>query len=308
MKKVLIATQKPFAREGVDCIKEIFGKKEGYELEILEKYEEEAQFVEAVKDANALIIRSDKVTENIISAAKKLEVIVRAGAGYDNIDLSAASDQGIVAMNTPGQNSNAVAELAIGMMLFNARNGYDGTPGFELRDKKLGIHAYGNVGRFVAHIARGFEMKVYAFDPFVPKDLIERDGVNYVPDVDDIYSICQYVSVHIPFNDNTEQSINYGLLSKMPEGAVLVNTARKEIINEDDLVKLYKERDDFAYLSDIAPDCKDVIESKYKDRCFFTPKKMGAQTTEANVNAGVAAAHQIIGYFEKNDKTFQVNK
>ncbi len=308
MKKVLIATKKPFAREGVDCIKEIFGKKEGYELNILENYESEDQFVDAVSDANALIIRSDKVTENIMSAAKNLEVIVRAGAGYDNIDLRAASDQGIVAMNTPGQNSNAVAELAVGMMVFFARNQFNGKPGHELRDKKLGIHAYGNVGRYVAHIARGFEMKVYAFDPFVPKDLMERDGVNYVPDVDDIYSICQYVSVHIPCNDNTERSINYGLLSKMPEDAVLVNTARKEVINEDDLMKMFEERDDFAYLSDIAPDCKDQIASKYDGRFFFTPKKMGAQTTEANVNAGIAAAHQIIGYLEKGDKTFQVNK
>jgi D-3-phosphoglycerate dehydrogenase len=255
-----------------------------------------------------MIIRSDKATKEVIEAAKNLKVIVRAGAGYDNIDLDAATANNVVAMNTPGQNSNAVAELALGMMVYLARNGYNGKPGTELRGKKLGIHAYGNVGRYVAEIARGFGMSVYAFDPFVDKEKIQADGVTPVDSVEELYSTCQYISLHIPANDKTKKSINFELLNKMPENAVLVNTARKEVIDEDGILKLMDERPDFKYISDIAPDCAHVFEEKYEGRFFFTPKKMGAQTAEANINAGIAAVNQIIAFFESGDETFRVNK
>jgi D-3-phosphoglycerate dehydrogenase len=210
-------------------------------------------------------------------------------------------------MNTPGQNSNAVAELALGMMVFQARNQYNGTAGTELKGKSLGIHAYGNVGRYVANIAKGFGMEVKAFDPFVEKSAIEKDGVTAVDSVEELYSTCQYISLHIPANDKTKKSINFELLNKMPIGATLVNTARKEVIHEEELLKLMEAREDFTYISDIAPDCKADFEAKYPGRFFFTPKKMGAQTAEANINAGVAAANQIVGFINKGDITFKVN-
>jgi D-3-phosphoglycerate dehydrogenase len=307
MKKILIATQKPFAPVAVSKMKEIAESK-GYTVETFEKYAEQSDLVNAVSDCDAMIIRSDKATKEVIEAAKNLKVIVRAGAGYDNIDLDAATANNVVAMNTPGQNSNAVAELALGMMVYLARNGYNGKPGTELRGKKLGIHAYGNVGRYVAEIARGFGMSVYAFDPFVDKEKIQADGVTPVDSVDELYSTCQYISLHIPANDKTKKSINFELLNKMPENAVLVNTARKEVIDEDGILKLMDERPDFKYISDIAPDCAHVFEEKYEGRFFFTPKKMGAQTAEANINAGIAAVNQIIAFFESGDETFRVNK
>jgi D-3-phosphoglycerate dehydrogenase len=288
-------------------MKEIAESK-GYTVETFEKYAEQFDLVNAVSDCDAMIIRSDKATKEVIEAAKNLKVIVRAGAGYDNIDLDAATANNVVAMNTPGQNSNAVAELALGMMVYLARNGYNGKPGTELRGKKLGIHAYGNVGRYVAEIARGFGMSVYAFDPFVDKEKIQADGVTPVDSVDELYSTCQYISLHIPANDKTKKSINFELLNKMPENAVLVNTARKEVIDEDGILKLMDERPDFKYISDIAPDCAHVFEEKYEGRFFFTPKKMGAQTAEANINAGIAAVNQIIAFFESGDETFRVNK
>lgn len=306
MKKVLVATVKPFAPAAIDNMKDLFNKA-GYELVLLEKYDGQQALIDAVKDVDALVIRSDKVTKEVIDAAENLKIVVRGGAGYDNVDLDAATKKDIVVMNTPGQNSNAVAELALGMMVYLARNKFNGKAGTELRGKKLGIHAYGNVGKYVAQIAKGFGMELYAFDPFVDKTYIENNGVNSVDSAEELYSKCNYVSLHIPSNEKTKGSIGYELLSKMPSKAVLVNTARKEVINEDELLKTFEARDDFAYISDIAPDCKDEIEQKYEGRCFFTPKKMGAQTAEANINAGIAAANQIVNFFEKGDTTFKVN-
>jgi len=306
-KKVLVATVKPFAEAAVEKIKKILSEN-GYEFKLLEKYKNNDELLDAVSDVNAIIIRSDKVTKEVISAAGNLEIVVRAGAGYDNVDLGFAKDNGVVVMNTPGQNSNAVAELAIGMMIYNARNGFNGTAGIELKGKTLGIHAYGNVGRSIAKIAFGFGMKIYAFDPFIENEIIEKDGVIAVDSVEDLYKNCQYVSLHIPANEKTKNSINYDLLKLMPENATLVNTARKEVVCEESLKKILKERGDFNYLSDIAPDCREDLEKEYKERVFFTPKKMGAQTFEANVNAGVAAVNQIINYFNNGDTKFQVNK
>jgi D-3-phosphoglycerate dehydrogenase / 2-oxoglutarate reductase len=307
MKKILVATQKPFAPEAVKGIEAVC-KKAGYEFLLLENYANQQDFVNAVADVNAIIIRSDLVTAEVIEAAKNLEVVVRAGAGYDNVDLEAATKHNVVVMNTPGQNSNAVAELALGMMVFMARGGFNGKSGTELKEKTIGIHAYGNVGKHVARIAKGFGMKVYAFDPFIEKSAIEADGVIAMGSAEEMYKACQYISLHIPANDKTKKSIGKKLLGSMPQNACLVNTARKEVINEAELLELMAERKDFSYLSDIAPDCADDFASKYEGRYFFTPKKMGAQTEEANVNAGIAAIDQIVAMFEKGDKTFQVNK
>ena len=307
MAKVLIATEKPFAATAVNQIKQIAANA-NYELILLEKYTEKSELINAVTDVDAMIIRSDKADKEVLGAAKNLKIIVRAGAGYDNIDLEAATANNIVAMNTPGQNSNAVAELALGMMVYIARGLFNGKPGTELRDKKLGIHAYGAVGKYVAEIAKGFGMECYAFDPFIPQETIEKDGIIAIKTAEELYSTCQYVSLHIPANEHTKKSINYDLLSRMPKNAVLVNTARKEVIHEDDLVKIMAEREDFRYVSDIEPDNKEVFIEKFEGKYFFTPKKMGAQTAEANINAGVAAIKQIIGFIENNDRTFQVNK
>jgi len=305
--KVLVATEKPFHPDAVKGIRDICGEA-GYEMALLESYGDAAEFIAAVADADALIIRSDKVTPAVIAAADRLKIVVRAGAGYDNVDLEAASARNMVVMNTPGQNANAVAELALGMMVYLARNGYNGKAGTELRGKSLGIHAFGNVGRDVARIAKGFGMDVYAFDPFISDAAIQAEGVTPLGSVEDLYSRCQYVSLHIPANEKTRGSINADLLGSMPAGAVLVNTARKEVICEESLLKVFETRPDFAYISDIAPDRKDEIVEKFPGRFFFTPKKMGAQTAEANINAGLAAIRQIIGFFEKDDRTFQVNR
>lgn len=307
MPKILVATVKPFAPVAVEQIKKIV-EEAGYQFALLEKYEDADELKRAVADVDALIVRSDKVTSEVINAAPKLKIVVRAGAGYDNIDLKAATEKGVVVMNTPGQNSNAVAELALGMMVYLARNQFNGKPGTELKGKTLGLHAYGHVGKRVAEIAKGFGMPLYAFDPFIPKEIIEKDGVEAVPSIEELYATCQYVSLHIPANEKTIKSINYELLSRMPRNAVLVNTARKEIIDEEGLLKMFAERPDFKYISDIAPDCAAEIAEKYPGRFFFTPKKMGAQTAEANINAGIAAAKQIVNFFEKGDRTFQVNK
>lgn len=307
MKKILIATEKPFAAVAVEGIKDVFNQA-GYEVVMLEKYSDPADLLNAVKDVDGMIIRSDKVTDKVIDAAGNLKIVVRAGAGYDNIDLGAATQKGVVAMNTPGQNSNAVAELAFGMMLYNIRNSFNGTSGTELRGKSIGIHAYGNVGQYVATIAKGFGMTVYAHDPFLKKEEIEKDKVIAVDTVEELYKTCQYISLHIPANEKTKKSINYQLLSQMPKGGTLVNTARKEVVCEEGLMQMMQQRSDFCYLSDLAPDCKDEMENKYADRVVFTAKKMGAQTAEANINAGLAAARQIVNFFEKNDTTYQVNK
>ena len=306
MPKVLVATEKPFAPEAVERIREII-ENAGYEFALLEKYTDASDLHNAVEDADALIIRSDKVDTDVMQAANKLKIVVRAGAGYDNIDLQAASAKEVVAMNTPGQNSNAVAELAVGMMVFMARNQLNGTSGSELKDKTIGIHAYGYVGKIVARIAKGFGMVVSAFDPFLEDSIFEEDDVTRVKTVEELYSSCQYISLHIPANDSTKKSINYDLLMKMPKGATLVNTARKEVIDEDSLQRILKERSDFKYISDIAPDNGPELKSEYPENCFFTPKKMGAQTSEANINAGVSAAKQIVKFLEKGDITFKVN-
>lgn len=307
MTKVLVATEKPFAPEAVEQIKAVF-EEANFECSFFEKYSGQNELIAAVKDADALIVRSDKITPEVIEAAGKLKIVVRAGAGFDNVNLEAASKNGVVVMNTPGQNSNAVAELALGLMVYQARNQFSGTSGTELLGKKLGIHAYGNVGKHVARIAKGFGMEVFAFDPFVSKESIEADGVQVCDTVEGMYEVCDFVSLHIPANEHTKQSINHKLLSRMKNEAILINTARKEVINEDDLVKIFAEKENFRYLSDIAPNNAATIIEKYADRCFFSPKKMGAQTAEANINAGIAAAKQIIGFIVKGDTTFQVNK
>lgn len=307
MTKVLIATDKPFAPVAVKGIRKVV-EEAGFELNLLENYTSQDDFIKAIADADAVIIRSDKATKEVIDAGSHLKIIVRAGAGYDNIDLAAATARGVVAMNTPGQNSNAVAELALGMMIYYARNFYNGKSGSELMGKKLGIHAYGYVGKNVARIARGFGMEVYAFDPFIPRQEIEKDGVKWVATVEELYQTCNFISLHIPANSQTKQSINFALLSKMPAPACLINTARAEVIHEQDLLKMFQERKDFAYLSDVEPTNKAEIEAGFKAKFFCTPKKMGAQTEEANINAGIAAAKQIVNFIKHGDKTFQVNK
>ncbi len=305
--KVLVATDKPFAKVAVDGIrKEI--EAAGYELVLLEKYGEKAKLLEAVKDVNAIIIRSDVIDAEVFDAAKELKIVVRAGAGFDNVDLAAATAHGVCVMNTPGQNSNAVAELVFGLLVYAVRNFYNGTSGTELKGKKLGIHAFGNVGRNVARVAKGFGMDVYAFDAFCPKDVIEAAGVHAVDSVDELYKNCDVVSLHIPATAETKNSINYALVNQMPKGAILVNTARKEVINEAELIKLMEERTDIKYVTDIMPVANDEFASKFAGRYFSTPKKMGAQTAEANINAGIAAAKQIVGFFKEGCEKFRVNK
>lgn len=305
--KVLVATEKPFAKVAIDGIKNVIDQA-GYELVLLEKYTDKAQLLEAVADANAIIIRSDIVDAEVLAAAKELKIVVRAGAGYDNVDLQAATAAGICVMNTPGQNANAVAELALGMMVYGVRNLYNGTSGTELMGKKLGIHAYGNVGRNVARIAKGFGMDIYAFDAYCPKEVIEKDGVTALDSVEELYSTCDIVSLHIPATAETKNSINYDLLNKMPKGAMLVNTARKEVINEAEVIKLMEDRCDFRYMTDIMPAANADFAEKFAGRYFSTPKKMGAQTAEANINAGIAAANQIVGFLRDGINKFQVNK
>lgn len=307
MTKVLLATEKPFAASAVAEIRKVV-EDAGYELALLEKYTDVTQFHAAVADADALIIRSDLVTPEVLDAAKKLKIVVRAGAGYDNVDLAAATAHGVVVENTPGQNANAVAELALGMMVYLARGLFNGKSGYELKGKKLGLHAYGAVARRVGEIAQGFGMDVYAYDPYISKEVMEKGHVTPVDSLEALYSTCHYVSLHIPATAETKGSVNYGLLSTMPAPAVLVNTARKEVVNEADLLKMFENRKDFAYIADVAPDCAAEIAEKFAGRYYFTPKKMGAQTEEANVNAGIAAAVQIHKFFANGDKTFQVNK
>lgn len=305
--KVLVATDKPFAKVAVEGIRNIV-EKAGFELALLEKYTDVNDFYAAVADADALIVRSDKVTQEVIDHAKNLKIVVRAGAGYDNLDLAACTAKNIVAMNTPGQNSNAVAELALGMMVFMARNQFNPGTGAELLGKNVGIHAYGNVGTLVAKIAKGFGMNIYAFDPFVAKEAMEAEGVIVCGTVEELYAKCHYVSLHIPANDKTKKSIGYDLLSKMPKGGTLINTARKEVINEEELVKVMEERTDIKFASDIAAGNQAELAEKFGTRAFATPKKMGAETAEANVNAGLASANQIVNFLKNGDKTYQVNK
>ncbi len=305
--KILLATEKPFAPAALAQVREVV-EKSGHVLALLEKYEKAQQLQDAAKDVDGLIVRSDTVDSMLIATASKLKIVVRAGAGYDNLDLDACTERNIVAMNTPGQNSNAVAELAFAMMLYVARGGFDGKTGFELYNKTIGIHAFGNVGKHVARIARGFGMHVYAFDPFVKKSEISDAGVEPVDSIEELYSKCQYVSLHIPANESTKNSVGERLISLMPKDAVLVNTARKEVINETELLAMMEKRPDLKYISDIAPDNASAFAEKFSGRYFFTPKKMGAQTKEANINALVAAARQIVDFFATGNETFRVNK
>jgi len=305
--KILVATEKAFAPVAIKLIREVTDAA-GHQLALLENYKDVTELLSAVADADALIVRSDLVTAQVLDAAKKLRIVVRAGAGYDNLDLAACTAHKVVAMNTPGQNSNAVAELAFEMMLYQARGGFAGKSGSELRGKSLGLHAFGNVGKYMAEIAKGFGMDVHAFDPFVNEDDMKKAGVKSCKSADELYSKCQYISMHMPANDKTKKSVGFDLLKKMPKDAVLVNTARKEIIDEESLLKIFAERPDFKYLSDVEPDARAVFEEKYKGRFIFTAKKMGAQTEEANINAGVAAARQIADYFKTGNEKFKVNK
>lgn len=305
--KVLVATDKPFAAEAVAGIKNAV-EAAGYQLVLLEKYTEKQQLLDAVANADAAIIRSDIFDKEVLDAAKNLKIVVRAGAGFDNIDLDAATANNICVMNTPGQNANAVAELALGLAVYAVRNFYNGTSGTELMGKKLGIHAYGNVGRNVARVAKGFGMEVYAYDPFLSVEAIEKEGVKAVKSAEDLYTTCQFVSLHIPATAETKNSINHALLSKMPKNALLINTARKEVINETEIVKLMEERKDFKYVTDIMPGNHAEMAEKFAGRYFSTPKKMGAQTAEANTNAGIAAANQIVDFVKNGNEKFRVNK
>ena len=305
--KLLVATEKPFAKIAVDGIREVT-EKAGYELALLEKYTDKSQLLSAIADADAVIIRSDIIDAEVLDAAKKLRIVVRAGAGYDNIDLNAATAHNVVAMNTPGQNSNAVAELALGLMVMAVRNMYNGTSGTELKGKKLGIHAFGNVGRNVARIAQGFGMDIYAYDAYCPDEAMLSAGVKPVHSAEELYSTCDIVSLHIPATDETKNSINAALVNRMPKGGLLVNTARKEVINETELIELMKTRTDLKYVADVMPAADEQFRTLFADRYFATPKKMGAQTAEANINAGIAAAKQIVDYFTTGNTRFQVNK
>ena len=307
MKKVLVATEKPFASVAVDGIGKVLAEA-GYELALLEKYTSKAELLEAVSDVDALIVRSDKVDAEVLNAAQKLKIVVRAGAGYDNIDLDSATSHGVVALNTPGQNSNAVAELVLGLLVYAVRNFYNGKAGTELKGKKLGILAFGNVGRNVARIAKGFEMEVLAYDAFCPSDVIEAAGVKAVGSTAELFEQSDIVSLHIPATPETVKSINAELVGKLPKGGILINTARKEVVDETSLISLMTNRTDIKYITDIKPDADPEFNEKFADRYFATPKKMGAQTAEANINAGLAAANQIVAFFKDGVTRFQVNK
>ena len=304
--KILVATEKPFAAAAVEGIEKV-AQEEGHEIVLLEKYQEKQQLLDAVADVDAMIVRSDKVDKEVLDAAKNLKIVVRAGAGYDSIDTAYAKEKGVVVENTPGQNSNAVAELVFGLLVFTVRNFFNGKSGSELKGKKLGILAFGNVGRNVARIAKGFDMDIYAYDEYCPKDVIEQSGVHAVDSRDDLFKTCDVVSLHIPATPETKSSINYDVVNQMKKGGILLNTARKEVIDEEGLLKLLAEREDLKYITDIKPDADEAFK-KFEGRYFSTPKKMGAQTAEANINAGIAAAKQIGAFFKDGCTKFQVNK
>lgn len=304
--KVLIATAKPFAAEAVQGIKKEF-EGTGHEVVLLEKYETNEQFLDAVKDVDAMIVRSDKITAEVLDAAKNLKIVVRAGAGFDSIDCQYAKEKNVVVENTPGQNANAVAELVMGMLVYVARNHFNGKSGHELMGRRLGLLAFGNVGRNVARIAKGFGMEVSAYDAFVPAEAIEKEGVHACKDQKELFEISDVLSLHIPATPETIKSINYDMVNLMPKGGILVNAARKEVIDEEGLLKLMNEREDLRYIADIMPDMDEEFK-KFGTRYFATPKKMGAQTAEANINAGIAAARQINAFFTDGCTKFQVNK
>lgn len=305
--KILVATEKPFAAVAIDGIRKV-AEEAGCQLCLLEKYTEKTQLLDAVADTDALIVRSDIVDAEVFDAARQLKIVVRAGAGYDNIDLAAATARNVVVENTPGQNSNAVAELVFGMAVMAVRNMYNGTSGTELKDKHLGIHAFGQVGRNVARIAKGFGMKVCALDPYCPDEVMEQAGVTPVHDIQDLYRNNSIVSLHIPATDETRGSVGYDLITLLPKGGVLINTARKEVIDEDGLARALEARPDIKYVADIKPDSAAGLKQRFADRVFFTPKKMGAQTSEANINAGIAAARQVVAYLRDGIDRFKVNK
>lgn len=305
--KVLVATEKPFAAVAVDGIRQVI-EEAGYELELLEKYTSKEELLAAVATADGLIIRSDKVDAEVLDAAKQLKVVVRAGAGYDNVDLAAATAHNVCVENTPGQNSNAVAELVFGMAVMAVRNMYNGTSGSELKGKKLGIHAFGQVGRNVARIAKGFGMEVSALDPYCPDAVMEEAGVAPVHSIEDLYRNNKFVSLHIPATPETKKSVGYDLMMLMPKNGVLINTARKEVIDEEGLQRALRERADLKYVADIKPDIADDLKAEFGERVFFTPKKMGAQTAEANINAGIAAARQVVAFLRDGVDRFRVNK
>src|SRR5664279_2114533 len=305
--EILVATEKPFAPIAIRQIREVT-EAAGFKLTVLENYKSRSELLAAVSTADALIVRSDKVTADLLDAAKQLRIVVRAGSGYDNLDLESCTAHNVVAMNTPGQNSNAVAELAFLMMLYQIRGGFSGKSGTELRQKTLGLHAFGNVGKYVADIARGFGMDIYAYDPFVSERVMKNNGAKQCINVGELYLKCQYISIHMPSNKVTNKSIGYDLMKRMPHNAVLVNTARKELIDEEDLLKIFADRPDFSYLADIEPDCKAVLEKNYKDRFIFTSRKMGAQTEESNINAGVAAARQVVEYLNSGKEKYRLNR
>lgn len=305
--KLLVATEKPFAKVAVDGIREV-AEQAGIELVLLEKYTDKQQLLNAVADVEAIIVRSDSIDEEVFDAAKNLKIVVRAGAGYDNIDLNAATAHNVVVMNTPGQNSNAVAELAFGFMVYAVRNMYNGTSGTELKGKKLGIHAFGNVGRNVARIAQGFGMEIYAYDAYCSNEVMSAAGVIPVNSPEELYQTCDVISLHIPATPETKASINYALVGKMPKGGLLVNTARKEVIDEEGLITLMQERNDLKYMTDVMPAADTKFRTLFEGRYFATPKKMGAQTAEANINAGIASAKQIVDFIQNGNTRFQVNK
>lgn len=304
--KILVATEKPFAHVAVEGIKNV-ADEAGIQLALLEKYSDKQQLLDAVADADALIVRSDKIDSEVFEAAKKLKIVVRAGAGYDNIDLTSATSHNVVVENTPGQNSNAVAELVFGMAVMMVRNCYNGTSGTELKDKTLGIQAFGQVGRNVARIAKGFGLDVSAVDPYCPADVIAAAGVKPIESAGDLYKENNIVSIHIPATDETRKSIGYDLIVSMPKNGVLINTARKEVIDEEGLEKALSDRPDLKYAADVKPDNAEVLKEKFGDRVFFTPKKMGAQTAEANINAGIAAARQCVAFLKDGIDKFRVN-
>ena len=306
-KKILLATEKPFTKQTVEDIKNII-EKSGNSFKLLENYKTSKDLISSLSDVNGLIIRSDKITKEIIDSSPNLKIIVRAGAGVDNIDLSEATNKKIVVMNTPGQNANAVAELVFGLLIYALRNFYSGKIGTELKGKKLGLLAFGQVGRNVARIAKGFEMEIYSYDAYVPKNILEENGIKAVNNAEELFEKCDIISLHIPATEETINSINYELCKKMKKNAVLINTARKEVINEDELIKLMEERNNLIYITDLMPDKHDIFLDKFKGRYFSTPKKMGAQTEEANINAGKAAANQIVDFFKTGNTKFQVNK
>ncbi len=305
--KILVATEKPFAPIAVRQISGVI-EAAGYEVKFLENYKDVSELLAAVADADGLIVRSDLVTEQVLDAAKKLKIVVRAGAGYDNLDIKACTAHNVVAMNTPGQNSNAVAELVFELILFQIRGGFSGKTGSELRLKTIGLHGFGNVGKYVADIAKGFGMDIYTFDPFVAERVMKNNNAKQITHLAELYRKCQYISLHFPSNEHTNKSVTYELMMSMPPNAVLVNTARKEIIDEEGLLRVFEERSDFSYLADVEPNCKKVFEEKYKGRYIFTAKKMGAQTEEANINAGAAAARQIVNFFRTGSQKYRINK